>query len=63
MKKQDLEQLKNKSSAELEKGIIDNKEKLRVLKFDLSAGKVKNVKEIQVIKKMIARMYTLIKHK
>ena len=38
----------------------ESKEKLRRLKFDLAAGKVKNVREIRSIKKEIARILTII---
>ncbi|MDI6717513.1 MAG: 50S ribosomal protein L29 [Patescibacteria group bacterium] len=60
MKKQDFEQLKNKSLGELYKDLNDLRIKLRSLKFDLAAGKVKNVREINELKKIIARILTLI---
>lgn len=61
MKSNEFQQLKNKPIPELEKDAAENKEKLRSLKFDLAAGKVKNVREIRAIKKLIARLATLIK--
>ena len=36
------------------------KEKLRNLRFDLVAGKVKNVRQIRLLKKDIARVLTMI---
>ncbi|MCL5011047.1 MAG: 50S ribosomal protein L29 [Patescibacteria group bacterium] len=41
----------------------EKKEKLRELRFDLSSGKVKNVREIRGIKRDIARIATLVKAK
>lgn len=63
MKKRELQELKNKPVAEYHRLIEEGKEKLRSLKFDLAAGKVKNVNELRSIKKNIARMETFIKEK
>lgn len=60
MKKQDFEQLKSKSHAEMQKELSESQTKLRDLKFDLAAGKVKNVSEIKKLKKVVARLSTLI---
>jgi len=54
-------ELKQKSQEELAKILQDSREKLQQLRFDLSAGKVKNVREIRSIKKEIARILTLLK--
>jgi len=54
-----LVELRRKSKDELKKILADNREKLRQLRFDLSAGKVKNVREIRHIKKEIAQVLTL----
>lgn len=59
MKKKEIQQIKNKPLPELRKDLADYREKLRKLKFDLSQGKVKNIKEIKETKKVIARMLTL----
>jgi large subunit ribosomal protein L29 len=56
-----LEDLRQKTKKELEGLLKDSREKLRQLYFDLSAGKVKNVREIRRIKKEIARILTLLK--
>ena len=60
MKKNETQQLKNKPLPELQKDLADYREKLRKLKFDLAAGKVKNIREIKMIKKAIARILTII---
>jgi ribosomal protein L29 len=61
MKRRELEQLKVKSGAELRKFVEESREKLRALKFDLAAGKVKNVTQLHLLKKDIARALTLIR--
>ena len=63
MKKKNFQEIRNKSAAELQKDLIGHWERLRVLKFDLAAGKVKNIKEIQEVKKTIAQILTIIKLK
>lgn len=63
MKKQELQQLKNKPLSELQKGLSNYRERLGRLRFELSAGKVKNIKEIKETKKGIARIFTIIKGK
>jgi len=61
MKKKDLQELKNKPVAELSRLMHDGAEKLRALRFDLAAGKVKNVNELRTLRKNIARMQTFIR--
>ena len=60
MKKKNFLEIKNKSVAELQKDLVGHQERFRVLKFDLAAGKVKNIREIQEVKKTIARILTII---
>ena len=55
-----ITELRRKSEEELKKVLEDDREKLRQLRFDLSAGKVKNVKEVQRVKKEIAQILTLL---
>ena len=55
-------ELRQKTKSELEALVRDSREKLRQLYFDLSAGKVKNVREIRRMKKEIARILTLIRN-
>jgi len=54
-------ELRQKSKEELQKILQEKKERLRVLRFDLDAGKVKNVREIRELKKDIARILTILK--
>lgn len=54
-------ELKEKSKEELQTFLMENRERLRQLRFDLVSGKVKNVKEIRETKKDIARIITLLK--
>lgn len=56
-----IAELKLKPEAELKRQLTDNREKLRQLRFDLSAGKVKNVRVIRQTRKEIAQILTLLK--
>lgn len=60
MKKNDIKEMKNKSLGELERIVKDSGEKLRGLRFDLAAGKVKNVHELHETRHQIARAKTFI---
>ncbi len=60
MKSKEFQQFKNKPMPEIQKNLLDYREKLRKLKFDLSQGKVKNISEIKETKKAIAKMLTII---
>lgn len=60
MKSQEKEQFKNKSLPELKKILVDSRENLKKLRFDLAAGKVKNISQIKDIKKIIARILTIL---
>lgn len=61
MANKELEQLRKKTKKELQKILQDNREKLRQLRFDLAAGKVKNVREIRRIKREIAQILTVLR--
>lgn len=62
MKKKDkIKDFRKMNKKELFRVLNDYREKLRQLRFDLVAGKVKNVREIIEIKKDIARVLTLLK--
>ena len=63
MKKKDIQALKAKSDAELARLIKDDREKLRKLRFDLAAGKVKNVKALHETKRAIARAKTFLQER
>lgn len=54
-----ISELRQKTKPELDKLLSDYRNRLRILRFDLIAGKVKNVREIRKIKKEIARMLTI----
>ena len=51
------------SKKELESVLREKRERLRRLRFDLAAGKVKNVREIREVRRDIARGLTLLKQK
>jgi len=59
METSELKGLKSKSKEELYKLLLDSSKKLQDLKFNLAAGKVKNVRSIRDLKKDIARILTL----
>ena len=59
MKKKALQEKRNSHIPELEKEIAELRAKMKGLKFDLSAGKIKNEKEIGQIKKNIAQLLTV----
>ena len=59
----DTAELKTRTKDELQRMLLEKREYLRQLRFDLAAGKVKNVKQIREIKKDIARILTLINQK
>ncbi len=61
MTKNLIVELRQKSKEELKKLCQESREKLRQLRFDLAAGKVKNVKEIRLFKKEIAQILTILK--
>jgi len=57
----DINDLKQKSKSELEAMLLDSREKMRLFRFDLAAGKVKNVREIRNLRKSIAQILTMLK--
>ncbi|MBI1971436.1 MAG: 50S ribosomal protein L29 [Candidatus Wildermuthbacteria bacterium] len=56
-----IQELRQKSKQELQTMLQDSREKLRQLRFNLSLGKLKNVKEIQHTKKIVAYILTILK--
>ena len=56
-----IQELRKKTKKELNQVLREKREKLRQLRFNLASGKVKNVKEIHMVKKDIARILTLMK--
>jgi ribosomal protein L29 len=63
MKKKDIQELKNKGEGELMRLVKDKGDELRVLKFDLAAGKVKDISKIREARKAIARAQTFLREK
>lgn len=61
MKRKEFEELKTKPAAELQQTLRETRERLRALKFDLAAGKTKNIQELRSIKKDIARLLTILR--
>ncbi len=58
-----IKELRPKSEKDLQRLLHEDRERLRKLKFDLSAGKVKNVREVRSIKKDIAKILTILNNK
>lgn len=58
-----VSEISQKPKKELVKLLIENRERLRVLNFDLASGKVKNIRAIRELKKDIARVLTVLKQK
>jgi ribosomal protein L29 len=61
MKQKEIQELKTKPVAELMKMVKDGRENLRAMKFDLAAGKVKNVDNLRALRRDIARALTFIR--
>ena len=57
MKAKDLQK---RPTADLKKTVRELQDKLRELRFDLTAGKVKNIKEIRSTRREIARILTIV---
>lgn len=53
------EELRQKSKAELQRLLEEQRAKLQNLRFNLASGKVKNIREIRATKKDIARILTI----
>ena len=61
MKQTEIKALRAKSLPELQAVSHENRERLRALRLDLAAGKVKNVREIRAVRKDIARIQTVVR--
>lgn len=59
----EVKELRMKKETGLHKSLADSREKLRTLKFELAAGKVKDVRAIRQTKKDIAKTLTILKEK
>lgn len=58
-----IKELREKEKKELEELLIENREKLRDLRFKVVSRQFKNIKEIGKAKKLIAQILTIIKEK
>ena len=63
MKKKEFKEIKQKQIAELGKALESLRARLNDLRFDLSSGKVKNIRELRGAKKSIAQLLTVIQEK
>jgi len=62
MKRQEaLKEFSKTSKEDLQKTLKEKQEKLREFRFDLAAGKIKDIRAIRATKRNIARILTLIK--
>ena len=59
--KDKIKDLNKMGEKELNISLAEKKEKIRKLRFDLAAGKVKNIREIRETKRDIARILTRLK--
>ena len=55
-----IRELQQKTKEELEKLLSDRRSKSLNLRFDLSEGRVKNIKDVKETRKDIARILTLL---
>ncbi len=55
----DIKELETKDAVELKKDLELNQDKLRDLRFKDSNKQLKNIREIRVIKKLIAQILTI----
>ena len=59
----EFKELKTKDSKELQKLLVINQEKLRELRFKDSNKQLKNIREIRVMRNLIAQILTLLNNK
>jgi len=56
----ETKELRGKKQKDLQNLLAEKREKLRLFKFDLVSGKVKNVREIRSTRKDIAQIITIL---
>jgi ribosomal protein L29 len=56
----EFKELKTKDKKELQKLLVVNREKLRELRFKDSNKQLKNIREIRVVRNLIAQISTLL---
>lgn len=59
----EITDLRKKTKEELQRMLQEDRERLRISRFNLASAKLKNVREIRRVKKEIARILTLLKLK
>lgn len=58
-----IKELRRKSKGELKRLLSENSETLRKLRFDIANKQLKNVREVRLAKRAIARILTILKEK
>ncbi|HHE76887.1 MAG TPA: 50S ribosomal protein L29 [Candidatus Parcubacteria bacterium] len=58
-----MSEIKQRAEKELKEDLARKRDRLRELRFELAAGKVKGIKEIRLLKKDIARILTYLNEK
>lgn len=56
-------ELRQKPANELQLMLKENREKLRGLRFDLAANKLKNTHQLAIVKRQVAQILTILKEK
>ena len=56
----EYKELRQKVDGELQKILDENREKLRDMRFKIASKQLKNIREIRVVKKIIARIQTIL---
>ena len=56
-----IKEIREKSENELKKDLVERRNKLAKMRFDISAKQVKNHRDIRITKKDIARILTLLR--
>lgn len=59
----ELKELRGKTKEELSKMLKASRENWRRLRFSVSAKQLKNIREVRDAKKLIARIFTILKEK
>lgn len=57
----EIKELKDKNEAELKKLLASSREKLRDLRFGVSMGQLKDVREVRENRKVVAQVLTILK--
>jgi len=57
----EYKELKTKSEKELQKLLVETREKLRDLRFKAASNQIKNVREIRDVRKMISQTLFLLR--